>query len=89
MDGAFGQIIFYAGPSYDEVLILDTGMTVAVDRSPIELTLSLAQLDNAIYDVISGEILFNNVDRSFACGDSIYVLEEGADTYTRYIVSYA
>lgn len=89
MDGMLQQILFYAGASYDQVLVLSNGNLMDAESYPSVLTLSLAKIDNTIYDVISGSSLFENVDEAFACGDSIYVMLEDEEEYTRYIVAYA
>lgn len=88
MDGTLSSLCLYAG-SYDQLLVLSTGETIQAESYPSALTLSLVYVDDAVYDLISGEKLFENVDDCFASADSIYVREEDSEDYVRYVVQFA
>lgn len=84
----FGGVCLTSDAGYKNLLDLSTGETIAIQEYPNYLINSLISVDSKVYNVITGETLFENVRSCFACGDSIYVMLDGEEVYTRYIVEY-
>ena len=89
MDVQMDDCVLYLG-SYEQLLILNTGELLDVsDGYPDHQCLSLVHIGDRLIDVISGEIVMDQLDDCVCTGNNLYVWDEETETFTRYLVEYA
>lgn len=73
---------------YQKLYILETGEFYEAKQRPSYQCLSLMLADGKLIDVISGEIVMENVDDCMSVGNNLYIWNKDTKCFTRYLVEY-
>ena len=73
---------------YQKLFILETGELYETQQRPAYQCLSLMLAGDKLIDVISGEIVMENVDDCMCVSNNLYIWDKSTQCYTRYLVEY-
>lgn len=75
--------------SYENLFILETGEIYTAEQHPDYQCLSLVLVDDKLIDVITGQIIMDDVDDCMSVGNNLYIWDKTTECFTRYLVEYA